>query len=195
MTAAAIPGAIPDPSAAIAPSPFLARNHWPMPSRLGVTIALDLDSTLFDGEAEIDFTDPRSVARAPVNAIALKRTRQLFDAGYRLAAVTARTTPLLEVTLRALNDFPPMAVCLQQHWGGYANMPAAKAAGLRLVGAHAYVADRPEDATAARLAGIPFLDARHLRDADEFQFAICNCGYIGALNSQAHAARHVHGGA
>lgn len=126
-------------------------------------LAFDLDGTLMrHAGAGVDYEDPAALRVGVVPIVeAVARVRALAAAGASVAYVTGRCEHVRAVTLEHIEAFglPAGVLLMNARWEGYAAMARMKAGHLESLRAAMYVGDHAADAEAARLAGVPFVQA------------------------------------
>lgn len=161
------PGARPEESPLMGLLRVAAQQPRPV-ARPGPVVAFDLDGTLFDvaeGEVVVDWGSPEDVAAKVVPHLAACRMVAL-STGVRVAYVTGRGNVLRGVTTQQLvaAHLPKGPLLMQPGYTAADALTLFKTKGLADLktlfgGVALFVGDSDHDAAAARLSGVPFLDA------------------------------------
>ena len=130
-------------------------------------ICFDIDGTLCEMGADLDFDDGDSILKhTRPNHAALKQLRQLMEAGCTVSFVTGRHEKVAWAPFRQLRlwlDRPNVAGIdiLHRTFEPYEMMRCVvyKMDALRILNPDIYVGDLPMDQTAAAAAGVSFLPA------------------------------------
>lgn len=134
------------------------------------TVAFDLDGTLLEAPAGMNYNSLSEVSRLkPLDAV-VSRARALRRLGHELVVVTGRRETLrwiteLQVAVLLGEGVP---VVMQPDWRGVDSMVATKAAALQARSVWVFVGDSRVDARAAELAGTPFLHSTQFGDGVPF---------------------------